>query len=124
MIIADSDVLIHFLRGRDPLASKVEQHLKITHLATTTVNVFELMSGARTSAESKKIINLLSAMDVLSFTEDAAMAAAELRRNLEIQGAGIGMADYLIAGVCLASSLPLLTANRKHFERVPGLVLI
>jgi predicted nucleic acid-binding protein len=31
--------------------------------------------------------------------------------------------DYLIAGVCLAHTAILLTRNRKHFERVPGLVL-
>jgi predicted nucleic acid-binding protein len=33
------------------------------------------------------------------------------------------MADYLIAGVCLAHSAILLTRNRKEFGRVPGLVL-
>jgi predicted nucleic acid-binding protein len=33
------------------------------------------------------------------------------------------MADYTIAGTCLAHSAILLTRNREHFERVPGLTL-
>ena len=45
----------------------------------------------------------------------------ELRRELEGRGTTIAMSDYLIAGICRARSLPLLTRNRSHFERVPGL---
>jgi predicted nucleic acid-binding protein len=29
--------------------------------------------------------------------------------------------DILIAATALANDLPLLTRNRRHFERVPGL---
>jgi tRNA(fMet)-specific endonuclease VapC len=34
------------------------------------------------------------------------------------------MADSLIAGIALEHDLPLLTRNRKHFSRVPGLKLV
>jgi len=33
------------------------------------------------------------------------------------------MGDSLIAGIVLANGGTLLTGNRKHFERVPGLKL-
>jgi tRNA(fMet)-specific endonuclease VapC len=49
--------------------------------------------------------------------------AATARRALERQGRPIGMANYLIAGICLARSAELLTGNRAQFERVPGLRL-
>jgi tRNA(fMet)-specific endonuclease VapC len=49
--------------------------------------------------------------------------AANLRIELESRGAGIGMADYLIAGTCLSREAVLLTRDRKHFARVPGLSL-
>ena len=124
MIVADSDILILFLRGREPCASVIGQYLKTGNLATTTVNVFEVLSGARKPAERKKIVDLLNALEVFTFTVDAAMLAADLRIKLEAQGKGIGTADYMIAGVCLAAGLPLLTGNRGHFERVPGLALI
>jgi predicted nucleic acid-binding protein len=47
-----------------------------------------------------------------------------LRRALAAQGLPIGMADYMIAGICVARSAALLTRNRAHFERVPGLALV
>jgi tRNA(fMet)-specific endonuclease VapC len=34
------------------------------------------------------------------------------------------MADCLIAGIALAEDEALLTRNRRHFERVPGLRLV
>ncbi len=36
----------------------------------------------------------------------------------------IGERDTLIAGVCLAIGRPLLTANVRHFRRVPGLEVV
>jgi len=35
----------------------------------------------------------------------------------------MGMADYLIAGVCLANNGVFLTRNQEHFGRVPDLKL-
>ncbi len=35
----------------------------------------------------------------------------------------IGRGIYLIAGICLSRASSLLTRNRKHFERIPGLSL-
>jgi predicted nucleic acid-binding protein len=42
----------------------------------------------------------------------------------EEKGEGIGMADYLIAGVCLCRQATLLTRNPEHFSRVPALKVI
>ena len=47
--------------------------------------------------------------------------AAEIRQQVESQGQAIGMADYMIAAVCIATDGVLLTRNRKHFERIKGL---
>jgi predicted nucleic acid-binding protein len=65
----------------------------------------------------------LGAATVLPVTQGAAEIAAATRRHLERRGQGIGVADYLIAGVCIAHGLPLLTRNVAHFRRVPGLAL-
>ena len=50
MMIADSDVLIDFLRDRDPWAGRIELELKTGHLATTTINSFELLIRERLAA--------------------------------------------------------------------------
>ena len=64
---------------------------------------------------------LIDALEFLPLSEDASRTAATVRRDLEAAGRGIGMADYLIAGICLERSATLLTRNRGHFERVPNL---
>lgn len=123
MIIADTDVLIDALRGRDPAADRVSHELGTGALATTAVTAFELRSGARREKERAAVEKLLSAMPILALDEDAAEQAAEVRRDLEADGAPIGMADYLIAGICLSRSAVLFTRNRGHFEHVVGLEL-
>jgi predicted nucleic acid-binding protein len=123
MIVADSDVLIDALRGRDPAMARVASGLRAGILATTAVSVFELRAGARPGRERDTVDLLLGGLTILPFDEAAAVAAADVRRELEDGGQAIGMADYLIAGICIARSAVLVTRNRRHFERVTGLVL-
>ncbi len=121
MMIANSDVLIDFLRGRSPWAGRIRIEIETGHLATTTINSFELLSGAKTPADKDTVARLLDALTVLAVSPEASELAAETRLSLEKDGQGIVMADYLIAGVCLANGGVLLTRNLDHFERVPGL---
>jgi len=123
MIIADTDVLIDFLRGRGAGAKRVALELETRAFGTTAINAFELRSGARTANQRKAIDTLLAAMTIHSFGPEEARVAAEVRQQLEGQGQAIGMADYMIAAVCIANDGILLTRNRKHFERIEGLKL-
>ena len=123
MIVADTDVLIDALRGRGPSADRIALELGTGSLATTAINAFELRSGARSEEAREAIEALIAAMIILPFDQRSAERAAAVRRELEATGAGIGMADYMIAGICLVQSAILLTRNRRHFDRVPGLVL-
>lgn len=123
MTVADSDILIDALAGREPAAARVRLGVEKGELATTTVSLFELLSGARAGRARKKVEKLLAALTILPFDEPAGRAAAEARRELEARGSPIGMADYLIAGICLSRRAPLLTRNRAHFEKVTGLRL-
>ena len=123
MIVADTDVLIDALRGREPASSRVAAGLRDGTIATTAISAFELLSGARTPAEVRVIETLLAALPILPFDERASKAAGASRRELEAKGQTIGMGDYLIAGICLSRASSLLTRNRKHFERIAGLGL-
>lgn len=123
MIVADTDVLIDFLRGRGDGARRVAVELETRSFGTTAIAAFELRSGARTPRQQKAVDLLLEAMTVLPFGAEEARLAAEIRRKCESRGQPIGMADYMIAAVCVAAGAVLLTRNRKHFERVEGLKL-
>lgn len=123
MTVADTDVLIDFLAGRNPAAARVEAELERGLLRTSAVTRFELLCGARTSRQQAEIRQLLEAVPTLPLDEDAADKAAEVRQALERTGEPIGMADSLIAGIALVHGAALLTRNRRHFERIPALRL-
>ena len=123
MIIADTDVLIDFLSDRGPGADKVAAALDEGSLATTVITRFELLAGARDLRRERTILELLDMVPAFNLDPPASDQAARIRRTLEQQGNSIGMADSLIAGIVLYNAGSLLTRNRRHFERVEGLLL-
>ena len=123
MIVADSDVLIDFLAGREPAASRVAIELETRTFGTTVVTRFELLAWARDQTAEGLLRRLLDPLITLPLDRTAADRAASVRKALDLRGQGIGMADSLIAGIVLARGGMLLTRNRKHFERVEGLKL-
>lgn len=123
LIVADSDVLIDALAGREPAGARVAAEIRRGTLAATTITVFELLSGARSSRTYEAIERLLRALEIYPLDDEAARTAARIRLQLESGGTPIGMADYLIAGICLARGTQLLTRNREHFARIPDLRL-
>ncbi len=122
MTVADTDVLIDFLEGQGA-AQEVAAELSAGRLWTTVISYFELMSGAHNRKKREKIRTLLDALEILPLDREAADRAAALRRQLERNGLGIGMADSLIAGIVVVQGAALMTRNRQHFKRVPDLVL-
>ena len=124
MILADTDVLIDYLAGVQPVMAQVADYARMDGLETTSISCFELLTGAGEGKRGDRVRALLAAIPVLSLDRKAAEHAASVRRELENRGQSIGMADSLIAGVALAQDLPLFTRNRRHFERVQGLKLV
>jgi tRNA(fMet)-specific endonuclease VapC len=120
-VIADSDVLIDALKGIEPALSRIRHAIEQDDLETTTVSVFEVLAGARDEDERAAVSNLLE--DALVFPLDirAAAQAAEVDRLLRREGLRLATGDTLIAGIALSHGQSLLTRNRRHFDRIPGL---
>jgi tRNA(fMet)-specific endonuclease VapC len=123
MIVADTDVLIDFLAGREPSAGAVGRALQRQELATTAISRYELMSGARNPEEGELVSGFLKNLRVYPLDTASADRAAEVFRSLEEAGQRIDTGDCLIAGIVLHQHGVLLTRNKKHFERVRGLRL-
>lgn len=123
LTLADTDVLIDYLRRVEPSATVVTNAMLAGDLCTTTIARFELLTGVRTASERTSVLTLLRMIPSLTFDNDAAERAARTRQELAARGTPIETADLMIAGIALHHGLPLLTRNRKHFKRVPGLVL-
>jgi len=122
VFVADTDVLIDFLRGVGD-AERIGIELNTGRLCTTAVTAFELWAGSKNPQQAATVEALLAAMTVLPLDISAARRAGEVRRELERMGTEIGMADSLIAGIALDHGAILITRNRKHYQRVPGLKL-
>jgi predicted nucleic acid-binding protein len=123
MMVADTDVLIDYLAGDEPAASRVTLELEHGLLQTTAITRAELLRGARTPRQLKAATTLLEALPTLPLDARAADRAASIARALDGEGQGIGMADALIAGIVLTHGGLLLTRNRRHFARIPELRL-
>ena len=108
-------------RGTVRQADAVERLLRRGAIRTTVINRFELLSGARNPKQLARLVQLLGAVPSLGLDDAAADAASEIRRSLERSGHPMGMADSLIAGIVTSNGGTLLTRNRRHFERVPGM---
>jgi tRNA(fMet)-specific endonuclease VapC len=59
--------------------------------------------------------------EVLPFERNTAEIFGSIVGELEKQGHKISDIDALIASVALEHSEVLVTRNRKHFDRIPGL---
>lgn len=121
-MVVDTDLVIDYLRDRGPGAVLVEELGRASRLRLTAVTAFELGSG--TDFPGREVaIRALLARGTVPLDREAALRAGEVFRALRAAGRGIGVPDTLQAGCCLRRGLPLATRNRRHFERVPGLVL-
>lgn len=91
----------------------------------TAISLGELIHGAHKSqdvAENLARLDVLvSGFTLLSFDGRAARIFGRLRAELELAGRRLDDLDLEIASICLASRAPLLTHNRKHFDRIADL---
>lgn len=135
MVCFDTDFLIAYLQG-DPDAIKKLQELQTattdyneenrdndSSAITTTINAAELWKGVyRSSAKDSDIVKvkrLLDSLELITLDYESARMVGEL--DATIKSSPIGEADLLIASIALTNKQLLITRNKKHFERIPGL---
>lgn len=123
-MIADTDVLIDYVNNAEPAASVVAAALRRRELVTTVISRFELQRGAARARRPGPLQNLITLLDALPLNAAAADRAAAVGRDLEQRGETFDRVDCLIAGIALVNREALLTRNRSHFGRVPGLRLM
>jgi tRNA(fMet)-specific endonuclease VapC len=123
LVVVDTDVLIDFLRGRNPAAGLVRTLISENRLRVTAITVFELRVGADFLPRRDEILRLFRAR-TLPLDRLSALLAGEVAATLRGAGTEIGLVDCLQSGICLRHDLPLATRNLKHFQRVPQLQLV
>ena len=61
---------------------------------------------------------------VLPYTQDVCWEYGQAFRFLQANGLLIGANDLWIAATAIASEMPVVTRNARHYQRVPGLQVL
>lgn len=93
-----------------------------------SVTIFELRFGAARSAKplslwSRIQRDILGRFQVLPFTEQDALAAADLMAPLAGTGHKLALQDIWLAGVAFARNLTFVTRNQRGFDQIMGLTV-
>ncbi|BAY19434.1 hypothetical protein NIES21_52960 [Anabaenopsis circularis NIES-21] len=126
MYVLDTNTLIYYFKGQGQVAQNLVQ-VSPKEIVISTIVLFELQVGiAKSSSPAKRtqqLQQLLSQVNLVSFEQPHALAAANIRAQLEQQGIPIGSLDILIAGTAIALQSTLVTHNIREFSRVTALAI-
>jgi tRNA(fMet)-specific endonuclease VapC len=124
LTLLDTNVMVHYLKGDPAIAARIHSASR-GELAIPAIVLYELEYGTlRSGLPAKRRLELqagLGHIQHVPFDSAAAMAAAQIRIELERQGATIGPLDLLIAGTAVSRGATLVTNNAAEFARVAGL---
>ncbi len=109
-LLVDTDVLIDHLRRQRRLRADGRR------LGISVVSRCELFAGGD---EPERLRRLLSPMIELPIDTTIAELAGTTRRDT-----GIAIPDALIAATALTHRIPVMTRNRRHFDRVAKLRVV
>lgn len=119
--ILDTSVMVDFIRNRNDAIQKISKLSQEYELCTTDINIFELYYGAYISSQTDKnlaaVKGLSNTLTIFSTSEESMEISAKIMSELKSGGQSVELKDIFIAGICLCNSCPIVTQNKKHFER-------
>jgi len=126
--LLDTSICIALLRdSSEAVAKRFERAIaRDGSVCVSSVVLSELWYGAYKSSRPDENVSTLrkflrGPINVLSFDEEDARLAGEIRADLARTGKTIGSYDTLIAGQCMNKNLTVVTSNLSEFQRVKGL---
>lgn len=112
--LLDSDVIIAWLRGYEPIARLIPALLqKGEVLSWTPVSVAEIFAGVRKS-EERQVENLFLVLEPLSLSPAMGRKAGQYLRAYS-RSHGVELADAFLAAAAHSEGMQLWTLNRKHY---------
>ncbi len=121
MTLADSTVLIDWLRGHEPARGLLGGALARGETVVGSVlSRTEVLGGMR-SSERVRVAGLLDALDWAPVTVEIADAAGSLARCYRRSHATVTAIDYVIAATATKLGAELWTSNVRHFPMFSGL---
>ena len=118
-MLVDSDVLIWFMRGNPKAIAALEG---AGDWYISALSYMELVQACRNKTELKAMQKVFQSGedDMLPVTQEISELACTLVEKYSLSHS-VYLADALIAATAMQHSLPLLTANSKHFSAIDAL---
>jgi len=118
LYLVDTSVWLEVLargRGGSKLSGRVADLVAADLVAINGMVRLELLGGARSEAEYRKLDRLLSALHPLPVDEESWEEAAHIGFDLRQAGISVPFTDVLIAAVAIRSRTTLIHRDR-HFD--------
>ena len=125
MRLLDTDTCIAILRGNEAVIAR--RATTDDHLTTTWITAAELFYGAAKSAAPEKNRELakafLATLPILGLDDASAQIFGEAKALLEQRGQRLADADLFIGAIAAAKRAIVVTGNRRHYGRIPGVTV-
>ena len=122
--LLDADFIIHGLKG-DGATLSLLSRIAPEEIAITWPTLGEVYAGAYYSpnpdARLDDVRGFLRFFARVGFDDTIMQRFGELRSFLRRRGLPITDIDLLVAATAVEYDFTLLTYNRRHFDRIPGL---
>jgi predicted nucleic acid-binding protein len=127
--LLDTDVFSYLMKAGDsPMKDVYKPHVKGKLVAVSFITVGELLFGAYkknwSEAKVRDLRERLRSVVIVPYDIEVCDTYATLKSRLQADGISIADNDLWIAACAIRHAIPLISNNRSHFERVPGLILI
>jgi tRNA(fMet)-specific endonuclease VapC len=127
LYMLDTDICSYVIKNRPAEARQKMNAVPLDQQTISVVTYAELLYGVKRSSSQRVNRQVVDAfvrhLTVLEWNADAAEHYADLRTHLEIRGTPIGAMDLMIAAHARSLEAVLVTNNRRHFDKVPGLMV-
>jgi tRNA(fMet)-specific endonuclease VapC len=125
MYLIDTDICSAHLRNVSVVTGHMLRHAGSLRISSLTLG--ELLSWTLRSKSPPKyhqgLLKFMSHVKVLDSDQATAWKFGEVRAHLLDRGSPVAAIDPMIAATALIHGLTLVTHNRQHFIKVPGLVI-
>ena len=125
--LLDTNICIYLIKQKPEKVIARFQTLSISDIGISSTTVAELEYGVYKSQKQEKNKNALQQfllpLEIIEFSQDAAVIYGYMRSDLESKGLVIGPMDMLIAAHSMSLDITLVTNNIREFSRIPNLLL-
>jgi predicted nucleic acid-binding protein len=111
-ILVDTDVLINFLRGRQPAKAFLASAAQDSVLFCSVITVAELWAGMRPH-ETEITTQLIDSLNIVEVSREIAERAGSYKQSIKRQN--LELMDCIIAASARTIGAALATCNVRHY---------